>query len=230
MAKEVKLRMREEMQQMASFVFLHRYGYAVACWSRVEDSIYSWFELLTGMPDDMSRAIFYSGKGFMARADMVEAAIQADKKRSPQQIEFIKEALKKARTYSSFRNAIVHGNPLPTLTIESGPDVVEIQYSIGQAKSRYKAESDVTLEHLGVAGQNFTKLSRYMVAALPTTAAKHAKPPEECLALVLVLPSRPHDKSDPTGEEKPPQPEQPSRPNKKAYRAAQAAKKAGKKK
>jgi hypothetical protein len=181
------------------------------------------------MSDDMSRAIFYSGKGFMARADMVGAAIQADKKLNQQQITFIKEALKKARAYSYFRNKIVHGNPLPTLTIENGPDVVEIQYSIGQAKSQYKTEHDVTLDHLGVAGQNFTKLSQYMSAALPSTAAKRAKPLVECLALVLALPSQPHDKSDPTDGGTGPQPERPSRPNKKTYRAAQAAKKAAKK-
>jgi len=227
--REVKFRFREDMQQAASFIFLHRYGYAVACWARVEDAVYSWFALLTRMPDEMSRAIFYSGKGFMARADMIEAAILADKKRTPQQIEFIKEAIKKARTYSVVRNKIVHGNPMPTLTVEGGPDVVDINYTISQAKSLYRKESDISLEQLGVAGQNFTKLSRYMVAALPTTAAKHAKPPEECHALVLALPSQPHDKDDPTGAGTAPQPKRPSRPNKKAHRAAQAAKKAAKK-
>ncbi|MBR1236169.1 hypothetical protein [Bradyrhizobium sp. AUGA SZCCT0182] len=234
MGKKVKFNIRDEIQQRASFEFLHRYGFAMACWARVEQSMYHWFALLTGMPDDMSRSIFYSARGFIARAEMLEAAIGTDKKRTQAQISFIKAAAKKARTYSTFRNTVAHGEPRLNAqtdgSLDDGADVIDAHYTLNQGKSLSSTEPPVTIGDLGVAGDNFKKLSRYMIWALPTTSALHAKPPEECLALVLALPSRPHDKSDPTPEGSAPQPDKPHRPDKKAYRAAQAAKKAGEKK
>jgi hypothetical protein len=232
MIKQVKFKIRDELQQRASFEFLHRYGYAMACWARVEQSMYHWFALLTGMSDEMSRSIFYSARGFIARAEMLEAAIGTDKKRTPAQISFIKAAVKKARAYSIFRNTVAHGEPrlnaLADGSLEEGAEVISAEYTLEQGKSLMSAEPPVTIQDLGVAGDNFTKLSRYMVSALPATSALHAKPPEECLALVLALPNQPHEKSNPNPATPEPPPQGPFRPNKKAYRATQAAKKKAK--
>jgi hypothetical protein len=209
----VSLTVKQDDLDRASFEFFHFFGQAMAAWSTIEQSLFYWFVLLTGMQEEMARGIFYGARGFGARADMLEAAIQTVTNRTPEEVAFIKEAAKKARMYSSFRNKIAHGDPRLNVTKKGELDVADlaeaVHFTIVQG-SASPNEPIMSITDMNVAAANFRALRREVISALPSM--KHlsgAKPPAECLALVLALPNQPNDKNDPTPAEPAPPPARP---------------------
>jgi hypothetical protein len=166
---------------------------------------------------------FFSARGFGSRAEMLEAVIDHTTLLSPQQLTFLKEAVKKARQYSGFRNKIAHGESV--LSVIQGP-APKAFYVIVQSKN-VPSDDVISIQDMSLAIGNFQTLHRCINSMLPWLRERNQtlKSPEECLALVLALPNEPHSKSDPTAAASAQQPRS-DRPNKKAYRAEQAAKKA----
>jgi hypothetical protein len=226
MATEYKLNVSKAMLAQASAEFYHFYGHAMARWASLERSLYYWFRGSTGMQDGMARAIFYGARGFGARAEMLEAAIEHATVLDPTQLAFIKEALKKARNYSAFRNKMAHGDPQPNLTHSNG-NVTAIHYTIVQGSDPAAAgDKPLSIEDLDTAAENITTLHYCIMDMIPWFRAHGVpKSAEECLALVRGLPNQPNDKSarTPSGASQPPQGRQPR--NKKAYRASQQTEK-----
>ena len=87
------------------------FGSALTQWARVEERVGNWFWYSTGLSEEMARAIFYSARNFNARADMLEAALRHAEIETRGAKEFIKSAIHKAVSYSSFRNVLAHGEP-----------------------------------------------------------------------------------------------------------------------
>jgi hypothetical protein len=107
MAKTVKVTIRKEVLVAALEEFHRFFGYAMQQWSKVERSLYLWFQRATNMDDSMARAIFYGGRGFSARAEMLEAAIECSTQLTAQEIEFLKEALKRREITAAFATRLL---------------------------------------------------------------------------------------------------------------------------
>ena len=82
-------------------------GEAIAAWADLEDILGHLFCHVAGVNRITGLAIFYSGRNFGTRADMLSAAIS-----HPQcadvEMPLIKTGLAVARRYSAFRNAMAH--------------------------------------------------------------------------------------------------------------------------
>lgn len=200
----------------------HFYGNAMAAWAHVESSLYYWFFYMTKMPDDMCRAIYYSARGFAARIEMLEAAIEHTGALSVTETVFLKEALKKARSYSWFRNKVAHGEPRLNVTKPPGEDFTA-SYTITQGKDTPAGSQEaLTLSELDDAAYNIRVLALCIGDMLPILRRKNPQSPEECLSQVRTLPSEPNVKSAPTATGSAQQPQGPVHRNKKEYRARQA--------
>lgn len=82
-------------------------GEAIAAWAELEDILGHFFCAVAGVNRFTGLAIFYSGRNFGTRADMLAAALT-----KPQcadiEMPVITTGLAIARRYSSFRNAMAH--------------------------------------------------------------------------------------------------------------------------
>jgi hypothetical protein len=225
MRRSFEFRVDKNAQSKAIVQFYHFYGHALARWAELEGSLYNWFAHTTGMSDGMARAIFYGARGFAARSEMLEAAIEHATILSPAEVAFLKEAMKKARGYSGFRNKIAHGEP--RLNVIEKPDDTSLHYTLVQGKHKPSlTEPTITVEELSTPANNIHLLAKCIRDMLPE---KHpnAEPPEECLALVLGLPTEPNEQSDQTAKEPAPPPQGLLHRNKKEYRARQKVRKEG---
>ena len=200
--------------------FHHAYGLAMAQWAKLERMLYYWFAYITRVEDKMARAIFFSGRSFNARAEMLLAAIE-HAQLSAGQIEFIKASHKRAWGYSGFRNTITHGESMMNAKLLNGV-VQSVEYLIVQGKAVGPQGTDVSIDQLLTAADNFHRLAEIIHNAHPVYGEKPQKPPEEYLALVNALPNQANSKNVQTPSTPGPQP-QDDRVNKKAYRAEQAA-------
>jgi hypothetical protein len=230
MAKnKIRVTIKDETQQLASFEFLHAFGLAMAQWAALERALYWWFERATRIRKEMASSIFYGARGFRARAEMIESILEHATLLSTTEVAFLKEAIKKAKQFSVFRNTIAHGEPRQHVTRKG--DEIGLDYRIVQAKYLTANQGEtLAVEDIRRGADNIHTLQRCITEMTPWLRRrnKNLRSREECLAQVLALPIQAHLKNDPSTEEHGPQPQGPSRPNKKAYRAAQAAKKAKK--
>jgi hypothetical protein len=101
--------------------FFHAYGVALAEWAVVEFRLCSWFQMAAGLTISRAEAIFFSGRSFQTRAEMLSAALEHSKLNDAWTA-FAEEALAKAITYSSYRNHIAHGQVERGPSKESDPD------------------------------------------------------------------------------------------------------------
>ncbi|GFO82209.1 MAG: hypothetical protein A49_18360 [Methyloceanibacter sp.] len=88
--------------------FYSQYGSTLEAWGRIESGLSDLFAKITRMPRKRASKIFFSARSFNGRADMFEAALSAvrlDKETRS----LLKTIIKKARTYSGFRNKLAHG-------------------------------------------------------------------------------------------------------------------------
>jgi hypothetical protein len=214
-----------EQMGVATGELFHYFGLFMTRWAQLETTLYYWFGRVTTMPEGMSRAIFYGARGFAARAEMLEAAIEHATVLKPEETAVLKEGVKKARQYSTFRNKVAHGEPRLNVKDLNNP---QIHYTITQGKNTPNEKEEViTLEHLTAAASNIHTLVDCIRDTLPPlrTAKQNPKSPEECLAIIRSLPNEAQSKSDQTDAASAPQPKEPQHRNKKEYRAAQAEKK-----
>ena len=222
MAKQVKFTLPPDVLAQASSEFAMYFGNAVSSWSHIESRLYDWFSLATGLPDKMARAIFFGARGFATRAEMLEAAIEHTTFLTPEQLNFLKEALKKARQYVGFRNKVAHGESVLSVVQGDNPRAF---FVIAESKT-LPSSAVLEIKDLITAAENFHTLSNCLATVHPWLRARNQnlKSPAECLSLVLALPNEPNDKSVPTAAKSESQ-SQDGRVNKKEFRAQQQAEK-----
>ena len=126
----------------------------------------------------LGRAIFFSGRSFATRADLLSAVIPLSPFESDHQ-EFLKAILKKARQFSAGRNAIAHGIPVNLHSHDesyTGPKVKE---------GRTSWESGgIGIDALLMAQINFNSLAEIIEQAVFPSAQR-----EEYLLRVQALPN-----------------------------------------
>ena len=81
MSREPDIDTLEEDEETVHQRFVLAYGDALLQWARLEQHLFFWFEIITGMDHMMARAVFYSPRNFNGRSEMLEAAINTRKSR-----------------------------------------------------------------------------------------------------------------------------------------------------
>jgi hypothetical protein len=152
----------EEFAEAYNTFHLH-YGLTLAEWAKIEQRLFYWFEKLSQTNHVMARAIFYSAKSLKARLDMFQAALAVADPPPPVRA-FLEEMLTKIAGYSTFRNIIVHGEPVLDPR-DSSPTFG--QFLLVQAnKLPYAApSSSVTVDQLKIASANFAALGTIITRA-----------------------------------------------------------------
>jgi hypothetical protein len=87
--------------------FYLQYGRTVDAWASLERCLADCFRLLSGTSIAMADAIFYSGRSFQTRRDLMLAAL-ATSTLDKEIIDFLAAAVRRAAEYSKFRNQIAH--------------------------------------------------------------------------------------------------------------------------
>jgi hypothetical protein len=120
----------------------------MAAWAAIEKGLYVWFENAAPLDMKVAKPLFYSGTGFQSRLGLLKAAVNSsgleDGARS-----FIEAAMKRAASYSVFRNRLAHGEfTMDGLIIEG-------------KHHEHKAARDeaITQKMLSVAATNFQALA-----------------------------------------------------------------------
>jgi hypothetical protein len=218
----VQHNLRKEVLEAALADFHRFFGHAMQQWSKLERSLCDWFQHATGMKDSMARAIFYSARGFAARIEMLESAIEHSERITAEQLTFLAEAIKKARQYTPFRNDIVHGEPRPHYNIaehSASYEIVDAADLTGQAKF-------ISVDDLKRAARRIHVLHTCMSEMHPWLRERNRnlKSPEECLAQVRALPTEARAHTDgPTPAKSAQSAQGPVRRNKKEHRASRRA-------
>ena len=86
------------------------YGTLMETWGKLEDALFYWFLWMTNIDKPLARAIYFSTRTFTARRDLLRSVLPLSKLDEPTK-EFVREGVKKAGQFSSFRNRAVHGVP-----------------------------------------------------------------------------------------------------------------------
>lgn len=183
-----------EKREAIEAAFYHQYGKTIAAWAQLECVLSRWFHrmlcykpLSTGA---FSHAVFYSGKSFAVKRDMLVAVLQkldprvsyTDMAPSPDAdtLLFLRKAIKLANNYSTTRNAIVHRMSMFNTNTNR----------IGLVEGDHWWEDGLDIKELDIAEKNFTSLARLLQGVLLTQVNKAPQPitPQEALQQVLAMP------------------------------------------
>jgi hypothetical protein len=196
--QQKKININLEQMHDHSMCFFDSFGRLIAEWSAIERAFYTWFASVSGMKEGMARSIFYSGKSFNSRADMLEAAFGNQSNMPPLDLDFIKASLKKARAYSAFRNSVVHGEPTLDILHNYSPQA-DLQLILTQGKD-FIGSSAITIDDLDAGLESFSELKGFLHDMFP----KNRKPDanlEEYLRRVRELPNPPNSRKTRSAEE-----------------------------
>ena len=176
----------------AANAFHLSYGHTMSAWGMLESQLFHWFFYISGIGNEsMARAIYYSAKSFNARADMLEEVLRVATLNEGQ-APFLKGAIKKARTYSSFRNSATHGEPIPVIVEEAAPLMA---FALVQGKKQ-EGGLNISIAYLDNATENFTVLWSLIRRAHPSHQEDATQLLATSLAQIQALPSLPYSKSD----------------------------------
>lgn len=179
----------------AADAFHLSYGHTMAAWGILESHLFSWFHYVSGIENEnMARTIYYSAKSFLARMDMLSAALRASQLKTDQ-IAFLKGAIKTARIYSEFRNSATHGEPLPSIEDLKRP-LIRFVLAQGKHMALTEPQQYISIENLDNATKNFTALWGLVRQGHPSYQEDKSPSLESCLEQILALPNPPHSKSD----------------------------------
>lgn len=180
-----------------------QYGATLARWARLEQTLCDLFCGLTGLGEVTGPALFFSGRSFNSRGDLLSAAIRTSGLNEDVLV-ILRAVLKKARQFNSARNTIAHG--VPTHYVEKGVDYQG--WRIKEGDQTWEP-GGIGIDQLKAAAMNFTKLD---LAAMRAEALVRRKrrgsdlPPLEHLELIQSLPT---DAFVPSGDLSEATPEQP---------------------
>ncbi|RWD62318.1 MAG: hypothetical protein EOS36_15460 [Mesorhizobium sp.] len=165
------------------------YGQAMLNWSNVEDCLCEWFHYLSGMKYPQARAVFFSARGFAARADMLSALLDfPDEKRFV--LEFVRDSLNKSIGYSQVRNRLAHRIPVINTTNDQC-HIVELHEG---GAHPFLSGAPILGAHLTIISDNYAKLGRINRDAWLLTREKDSKERQErlqeCHEKLLLLPSQ----------------------------------------
>jgi hypothetical protein len=183
--------LRQQWEQ-AHDRFYTQYGAAMAAWSRLELALSYWFHSIAGTNNLKSaEAIFYSGRSYQTRRDMLAAAL-ATANLDEHTHTFLTAAFKKAARYSEARNHIAHR------LFMSYDDKIDLFL---QHPPHWDSPDVHTVSDLAEMAKNFDALGVLLMRARQNRTHRGLPPLtlQEALAQVRALPNQAFpDRSSPT--------------------------------
>jgi hypothetical protein len=174
-------------QTVALKEFHEAFGRALSAWSSVEEGLFEWFKLCASIQNEnLARAIFYSARSFAARRDMLVATIPFSPFNKKTR-EAIRLCLKRARTYSEFRNRFTHGHP-SYLQGDHGRCGDEFVFAQGRTYYDHDPDDYITIVDLMAATANFRALADLLLGFHPEFQAPDVCE-AGCLAEIQALPN-----------------------------------------
>jgi hypothetical protein len=174
--------------------FFEQYGKTLSEWASLEHVLSLWFNYAIRMPQGgigISRAIFYSGRNFDSRRNLILSALSQYEPPSfplkfpnmpdgPNESEriFLKAAIKLAFTYSRERNRLAHRLAVHNTTEE--------KFELVEGDAWHMPGIDI--EELRIIERNFSILKTILVKTLPRPT-QQIMLPQEALQLILSMPS-----------------------------------------
>ena len=160
--------------------FYLQYGKALASWAKIEDQMSAMFSILCGLSpvSGMGIALFFSGRSFATRQDLINAAIRNSPHADEDQQTLFRALVKKAKRYSTARNHIAHGIPVSLYSDEGPYEGVRIK----EGEGVWDHGGGLGVDELAMAETNFDILFGIMQDAV------HG-PREGCLERVQELPN-----------------------------------------
>jgi len=101
--------------------FYHVYGKALAAWGEIEYGLSLWFQVCTRLEYNMAQNLFFSGRSFSTRSDLLFAALETanlDEKWK----KVVVEGANKAGLHSATRNRLAHGLMHPNRSTDDTMD------------------------------------------------------------------------------------------------------------
>lgn len=162
--------------------FFVQYGKTIAAWASLELALNLWFCKLTNMDGRMSTAIFYSGRSFQTRRDVLLATLEYARI-DQDTLAFLRAALKKSTAYSNARNQIAHrlfhfDQDRQEMVLSEGSEILSLSSNAGH-----------TISGLGQMMWNFHALDNLLLNVLFPKQRKNPLTPQEGLARVRELPN-----------------------------------------
>jgi len=181
-----------------------QYGITLSEWASLEETLGEIFNRLCNFKTwhGMGPALFYSGRSFATRADLLSAAIRTANI-AEDLSELLRAILKKSRQFSTSRNTIAHG--VPTHYVESGVEYQGWRVKGGEEVWR---PGGVGIDDLKAAHENYrtlTVICSYAFSLLNRSKRQGLLTPQEYLAQVQALPSDAFLLSRDLNAEEPPQ-------------------------
>ena len=162
--------------------FYHIFGKALAQWAELEFYLSILFKFASGLDFKPAEDIFYSGRSFQARADILTAAL-GHAPLDPQWREFIEGVLAKAIAYNNFRNQLAHGTVHPNELDDKGEPR---DWRLKKAE-KWLEQAGATASDLATAATNFDRLGVLISEAV--LDIERGKPPTGYLERLAQLPS-----------------------------------------
>jgi hypothetical protein len=142
--------------------FYLAFGKAMATWGEVEYGLSLWFTLATGLNYEVAKDLFFSGKSFSTRSDLLGAALDPTEggifPATPSKVEqhwldFAVAARNKAGSYSGVRNRLAHGVMHPNRAPGGSTEWRLKEPAEWQRREGY------TITQMRVIARNFSELS-----------------------------------------------------------------------
>jgi hypothetical protein len=166
------------------------FGRTLGQWALIEERLSYWLEFATGLPYEMSRAMFFAPRTFSARTDLLEAALKHNIRLCQCADDFIKAATTKAGKYSSFRNQLAHGEQTFDARGTS-PTFKQVILISGKRHPHKAADTAITIGRLEIANGNFRELTKLLMDVSEFVHGQAGPTrPVECLQLMYELPNQ----------------------------------------
>jgi hypothetical protein len=138
----------------------HAFGRAMSEWASIEYYLSLFFSSASGLDFAMAQAVFFSGRSFQTRAEMLNASLQHSKLEKSWK-EFVSTTLKKSISYARFRNKLAHGLFHPDALDGYGQPK---DWKIKKAEN-WTTPGGISLDEIITAASNFEKFSMIMALA-----------------------------------------------------------------
>jgi hypothetical protein len=160
--------------------FYHIYGKALAAWGEIEYGLSLWFQVCTGLEYNIAQNLFFSGRSFSTRSDLLFSAMETatlDEKWNG----FLVEGADKAGGYSGTRNRLAHGVMHPN---HVRPDSIEWRI---KEPSRWQGKDGYDHLQISTIAANFKTLSTILRMSFLSEFRK--EPPSGFFRQLLELPN-----------------------------------------
>ena len=160
--------------------FYHIYGKALASWGEIEYGLSLWFQVCTGLEHNAAQNLFFSGRSFSTRSDLLFAALETanlDEKWH----KVVVEGANKAGLHSATRNRLAHGLMHPNRSTDDKMDWKIKEPAQWQGKDGYSHQQ------ISVIAANFKSLSTILRHSFLAHELK--EPPTGFFRQLLELPN-----------------------------------------